>query len=301
MLPLREFVNIVSVVSHHYLVHMPVRLSKRCSVFLAILVVVRQGMMLSDTYEGDKMTNTEIQAPDGALDTYVAKPEGEGPFPAVCVIHDALGMSQDLRAQADWLASEGYLAAAPDLFRGRTFLACIHRMFLDFMRGEGPLFDRVEATRQWLVNHEQSTGKVGVIGFCFGGGFALMLAPRGGFDVASVNYGTLPSKAQSYLQGACPIVASYGARDRTLKGAAAELETILTEANVDHDIKEYPDTDHAFMNNHADEDVPFAIEVISVLFGGGEYHAESAQDSRQRIIAFFDKYLKQGQSTTTAE
>lgn len=237
------------------------------------------------------MTTIELQAPDGALSTYIATPAGDGPWPGVVVIHDALGMSQDLRNQADWLASAGYLAAAPDLFRGRTFLGCLRRMALDFMRGEGPLFDRVETARSWLADHEQSTGMIGVIGFCFGGGFALLLAPSGDYSAASVNYGTLPKNPEAFLKGACPIVASYGALDRTLKGAAANLETALTTAGVPHDIKEYPDTDHAFMNDHAEDKVPFLINVISVVFGGGEYNAASAQDSRERILAFFAQHL----------
>jgi carboxymethylenebutenolidase len=238
------------------------------------------------------MTTVSIRFSTGEMSTYVAIPERAGPWPGVVVIHDALGMSQDLRNQADWLAGEGYLAAAPDLFDGGTFLSCLRTLMRDFSRGEGPLFDRVEAVRQWLIQHENSTGKVGVIGFCFGGGFALLLAPRGEFSAASVNYGGLPKNADEFLKQACPIVASYGAKDRTLKGAAARLEGILVAAGIDHDVKEYPGTDHAFMNDHSADRIPFLIEVISFLFGGGEFNPVSTQDARRRIIAFFEKHLK---------
>ena len=111
------------------------------------------------------MTTIEIKAPDGDLSTYIATPEGEGPWPGVCVINDVLGMSQDLRNQADWLASEGYLTTAPDLFNGGTFLGCLRTIIRDFNQGEGPLFDRVEAVRLWLTEQGNCTGKVGVIGF----------------------------------------------------------------------------------------------------------------------------------------
>ena len=219
------------------------------------------------------MAVVSINFPGGELSTYVATPEGTGPWPGVCVIHDALGMSQDLRNQADWLAGEEYLAAAPDLFDGGSFLGCLRTIMRDFSR-------------------ENSTGKVGVIGFCFGGGFALLLAPRGEFSAASVNYGALPKNADEFLKQACPIVASYGAKDRTLKGATARLEGILTAAGIDHDVKEYPEADHAFMNDHSADKAPFLIHVISFLFGGGEFDPVAAQDSRRRIIAFFDTHLK---------
>lgn len=240
------------------------------------------------------MTNVEIQVSGSPLKMLAATPAGAGPWPAVCVIHDALGMGQDVRNQVDWLASAGYLAAAPDLFDGRTLFGCVRSILRDFNRGQGPLFDKVEAARQWLIHHESSTGKVGIIGFCFGGGFALLLAPRGQFDVASVNYGTLPKDVDEFLKLSCPVVASYGALDRTLQGAAAKLEQALTLASVDHDVKEYPEANHAFMNDHSEDDVPLLLHVISFFSGGGGYHPASAQDAQARILAFFAKHLAPG-------
>lgn len=83
------------------------------------------------------------------------------------------------------------------------------------------------------------TGQVGVIGFCMGGGFALMAAPRG-FDVAAVNNGPLPADPESALVGSCPIVASYGGADRGLRKAADKLSRTLVSLEIPHDVKEYP-------------------------------------------------------------
>jgi carboxymethylenebutenolidase len=224
--------------------------------------------------------------------TYLAEPEGQGKKPGVVVIHDALGMSTDMRNQCDWLAEEGYMAAAPDLFDGRTFFGCMFSILKEFNRRRGPVFDKIEQTRQHLLAHPDSNGKVGAIGFCFGGGFAVILSSGYGFESASVNYGALPKNAQEELKNACPIVASYGALDKNLKNTAARLEEILISHDIEHDVKEYPQTDHAFMNNHDPNEVPFFINIISMVFGGGAYHSESARDARKRIIAFFDKTLK---------
>ena len=71
------------------------------------------------------MTDVTIRTPTGDMPAYVATPAGDGPWPAAVVVHDFTGMSQDLRNQADWLASEGFLAAAPDMYYWGTRLRCL--------------------------------------------------------------------------------------------------------------------------------------------------------------------------------
>jgi carboxymethylenebutenolidase len=111
-----------------------------------------------------------------------------------------------------------------------------------------------------------------------------------------VNYGSAPKYAYdpNFLTGACPVVGSYGGRDGSLRGAAAKLEAALDKAGVAHDVKEYPDAGHSFLNDHErlNDKMPIYVVVFGKLLLKSGYRDESAKDARRRIIEFFDAHLR---------
>ena len=229
------------------------------------------------------MTDTSFPVTSGTLPGYLAVPSTAGPWPGVVVLHEIFGLTDDIRAQADRFAAAGYLAIAPDLFAWGATPRCLVASFRAMANGEGRLFDDVESARRFLVDRDDCTGHVGVIGFCFGGGLAMLVAP--GFDVSAPNYGHLPSKPEDRLRGSCPTVASYGAKDWTLKGAAGKLETALGALGVEHDVKEYPSAKHGFLFPHTGRSAWSEPWMVA-------YDAEAADDAWQRIFTFFDRHLR---------
>lgn len=232
------------------------------------------------------MPNVLIPTPRGEMPAWLAIPIAPKQVPGVIVLHDVGGMSQDYRNQAEWLAKAGFLALAVDLYYLGGMLRCLRATARDLMARAGPTYDDVEACRLWLAAQPGCTGRIGVVGFCMGGGFALLLVSGHGFSAASINYGgKLPPDVDDFLKAACPVIGSYGAKSPFERGVADQLERALQRALVPHDVKEYPEAGHSFMNQNEH----FWFKVLRIV--GIAYDEPAAMDARHRIAEFFHTHL----------
>ena len=226
----------------------------------------------------------------------LALPERAGASPAVIVIHEILGLNDDIRAIAGRFAENGYVALAPDLIDcGWPRPFCMARFFRGVGRvATGRPYADTDAARAWLAARPDVDGaRVGMAGFCIGAGFALLYASSRGKDAVRAVapfYVGVPNEQRELLRDVCPVVASFGERDRVFAPAAAELEDALTEYGVEHDVKTYPDAGHSFANRHTG--LVAALERRSPTHGA--YHEPSAEDAWGRTLRFFERHLAAG-------
>ncbi|MCW2530235.1 MAG: dienelactone hydrolase [Pseudonocardiales bacterium] len=235
-----------------------------------------------------RSSNLVVNGQPAYLATPVVTAERPGPWPGVIVVHDLFGLGDDMKEQADWLAAAGYVALVPDLYHDKAVARCVKSMFAQLNAQKGRTFDEIDAARSWLAATPDCTGAVGVIGYCMGGAFALLLAAHPGWAAASVNYGQLPKNIAEAIGGACPLIASYGGRDLGLKGAADRLRTAAEQVGVTADVKEYPRARHGFMNRITA--VSPLTPMLKVM--GIGYDHDSAADAKRRILSFFETHLR---------
>jgi carboxymethylenebutenolidase len=214
-----------------------------------------------------------------------ARPERR---PGLIVIHEIFGLNDDIRRITGRFADLGYVALAPDLFdTGGQRLLCVARTMLTLSRGEGSAFADLDAARAWLAARpEVDASRIGAVGFCLGGGFALLYAVRAPLGVAAVFYGDVPKTAAA-LRGTCPVLGGYGGRDRLFAPQGRRLETLLTELDVPHDVRIYPEAGHSYMSQHSG--------VLATIGAWGpmaaRYDPAAAADSWTRIESFFRQHL----------
>lgn len=217
------------------------------------------------------------------MSAYVTRPKASSKAPGILFIYEAFGMNDEMIRIADELAAEGYVVLLPNLFDRGSWFSCIRQIMKELKAGEGRGVQDLIQARNWLAQQDYvESGKIAVMGLCMGGGFALLLGKTGLFQVSAPFYGQVPEK----LDGLCPVVASYAARDKMLVTDAHRLEKELPALGVPHDMKIYPDAGHSFMNHPAN----WFVRLLGGAMGAG-YQPDAAADAKARLVQFLKAHL----------
>jgi carboxymethylenebutenolidase len=214
-----------------------------------------------------------------------------GPHPGVLVLHESFGLNDDIRRIAARFADEGYAALAPNLFSHGSRIVCLSRVMTDMWRGavDREIADILAARTALAGRPDVDAERVAVAGFCLGGGFALIAATKPGFRAAAVNYGDVP-KDRGKLNGVCPVVASFGGRDRLFgRNMAERLEAHLSALGVPHDVRTYDGVGHSFFSQH-DGWQGLLARLPSPMAVG--YDDAASTDGWRRMLAFFDEHVR---------
>ncbi|GHO42813.1 carboxymethylenebutenolidase [Ktedonospora formicarum] len=207
---------------------------------------------------------------------YLARPEGDGPFPSVIIIHEIYGLTDNIKNIAHRFAEEGYAALAVDLFSGRNRTVCMFRFMgqMIFKSQNNESLHDLQSSLTFLETRpEVDKERIGAIGFCMGGGFAIAWACNDErLKVVAPFYGMNPRPLES-VKRSCPVVGSYPENDFTAS-QGRKLEQKLKEYTISHDIKIYPEAKHSFFNEQ-----------------GQAYQAEASQDAWQRVLTFFSTHI----------
>lgn len=202
-----------------------------------------------------------------------------GRKPALIVIQEWWGVDDYIRQQTDRFAQQGYVALAVDLYRGRTTSDPAEAHELSRGLPEDRAIADLKAGFEYLASRpDVDPARIGVVGWCLGGGYALALAthePR--LAATVINYGRLVTDHSSIAKITGPVLGNFGAEDRGIPVAdVKQFGQTLTAAGKLGDVKIYDGAGHAFMNPNNKEG----------------YNAAAAQDAQGRIDRFFDRKLR---------
>jgi carboxymethylenebutenolidase len=224
----------------------------------------------------DRMKTSEIGSNVLKGGGYLALPDTRGPHPGVVVIHEAYGLNENIKDITGRFADQGYAALAVDLFSGRNKAICMARYMTGMLAGSVNRYgiaDLKKALTHLASMPEVDAERIGAIGFCMGGAFAIAWACTDDrLKAIAPFYGANPRPLEA-LQRSCPVVGSYPEKDFTAS-AGHTLGVTLERHGIVHDIKIYPGAGHSFFNDRS-----------------RAHHKASAADSWTRVLGFFGEHL----------
>jgi carboxymethylenebutenolidase len=208
---------------------------------------------------------------------FVALPDTPGPHPGIVVIHEAFGLNDTIKEVAKRFAENDYVALAVDLFGDRNRALCMARYMGGMLRGSvknrAGVADLKLALSHVMTLPEVDPVRVGAIGFCMGGSFAVAWACTDDRLKAIAPFYAANPRPLDAVARLCPVVGSYPEKDFTASAGRA-LDAELTRRDIQHDIKIYPDTRHSFFTAKRTK-----AEI------------EAAEDSWTRVMRFFGSHL----------
>jgi carboxymethylenebutenolidase len=219
---------------------------------------------------------TSFQSGRRQLEGYIARPEGDGPFPGIVVIHEIYGLNENMKDISRRFAAQGYVALAVNLFTGRNRTICMFRVMGGLLLNplhNGGVHDLKAALTFLSEQPGVDASKLGAVGYCMGGSFVVAWACTDErLQVIAPYYAGNPRPLEAVAR-LCPVVGSYPDGDFTTS-AGQKLDVELDRYHVPHDIKIYPGAKHGFFND------------TSKI-----YNEPAAQDSWRRVLAFFEERL----------
>jgi carboxymethylenebutenolidase len=228
-------------------------------------------------------SDVKFNSTDGtSVSGYLTRPKGDGTYPAIVVIHENRGLNDHIRDVARRLAKAGYVALAPDLLSRqggtRSFpndeaaIAAIGKL------DEDSLTKDLTGAINYLKGEKfVRANKIGVVGFCWGGGNTLLIATRNkDLAAAVVYYGRNPKNLEDVKNINAAVLGNYGEKDTGITSQVPKLEEAMKQHGKSFEYKIYPGAPHAFNNDTNPE----------------RYNAEAAKEAWARTLDFFKKHLQ---------
>jgi len=230
--------------------------------------------------DDSRLQTAEIKYPGetGEVLAYLAQPKGDAKLSAVIVIHENRGLNPHTKDVARRIALEGFLALAPNALSplgGTPEDTNEARTLMQKLDGQATTKNYVAAV-QYLKTHPQSTGKVGCMGFCWGGGMTNQVAVNSVDLAAAIPFYGRQPEPKDVPKIKTPLLLHYAGLDERINTGIPGFEAALKQASVDYKIYMYEGANHAFFNDT----------------NANRYNKEAAQLAWERTIAFLKEKLK---------
>lgn len=212
-------------------------------------------------------------------DGYVSRPTDPGPWPAVVVLHEWWGLDGHFRELSRRLAAEGFVVLVPDLYAGVVTTDPSEAARLKTSLDTHRAVNTTTATIPYLrsLPFVSDEGGIGLMGFCMGGGLALLAAGTDDFDALVTYFPSIYPDSDEVKSVSCPTLVHYGTADVvTPRFEIDRIVELFHEAGTPHELYEYEGAGHAFMNDQHAEN----------------YHREASETAWPRTVAFFERTLR---------